>query len=322
MSEAEILKQEEIDALLGGVDSGEIVIDGAPLASGTPCSYDFRNEIPVSPGRLPKLAMINERFARLFRVNLASMLRHSALITVAPVAVQRFGEFIRTLPMPSSINLVRVGPLSGTAAVVFAPTLVSAVVNKYFGGSGRTAQIDGRDFTAAESRIVEVVRKRVFADLKEAWSVVASIDLEILSTETNPQFVNQISLAEIMVTTSYHIDLDGDGGDLQIVLPHAMLEPLRERLDSGVQGAIEKSDQRWYHALREEVEYAKVDIRTVLGCAEVSLGRLLELKPGDVLPFDFAGQATVYAEDIPIFRGSFGGSRGQEAVKIESGIRR
>ncbi len=322
MSDPEVLKQEEIDALLGGVNSGEISTADERPPAGTPRRYDFTSEIPVSGGRVPKLEMVNERFARLFRTSLSSMLRHAALVTVIPVSMQRFGDFIRTLPLPSSINLLRLAPLRGTAVVVLAPTLVSAVVDKYFGGTGKAAKIEGRDFTATESRIVEVVRKSVFADLKEAWAPVVAIDPEYFGTETNSQFVNQISPAELIIAASFRIELDGDGGELQIILPHAMIEPLRDQLDFGLRGNPEKPDERWYHALRGEVEKAEVGIRTVLGNADVTLGRLLALRPGDVLPFDFAGQATVYAEGVPIFTGGFGGSRGQEAVKVERCLRR
>jgi len=322
VTDPEVLKQEEIDALLGGVNSGEISTADERGPAGTPRRYDFKSEIPVAGGRMPRLEMVNERFARLFRTSLSSMLRHPALVTVMPVAVQRCGDFLRTLPLPSSINLVRLAPLRGAAAVVLAPALVSAVVDKYFGGSGRAAKIEGREFTATELRIAEVVRKSIFGDLKEAWAPVVAIEPEYFATETNPQFVNQLSPAELVVIAPFRIDLDGDGGEVQLVLPQSMIEPLRDRLDFGQRGNTETPDARWYESLRGEVEKAEVGIRTVLGNADVTLGKLLALRPGDVVPFDFAGQATVYAEGVPIFTGGFGGSRGQEAVKVERGVRR
>ncbi|HVN98940.1 MAG TPA: flagellar motor switch protein FliM [Steroidobacteraceae bacterium] len=322
MTDPEVLKQEEIDALLGGVDSGEISTADQRGPAGTPRRYDFKSEIPIAGGRVPRLEMVNERFARLFGASLGAMLRHAALVSVLPVSVQRSGDFLRTLPMPSSISLLRLAPLRGAALIVLAPALVSAVVDKYFGGTGRAARIENRDFTATESRIVEVVRKNIMADLKTAWAPVVAMEPEHFATETNPQFVNQISPAELVVTAPFRIELDGDGGELQLVLPQAMVEPLRDQLDFGLGGNSEKPDARWHESLRAEAEKAKVEIRTVLGNAEVTLGKLLALRPGDVLPFDFAGQATVYAEGVPIFSGAFGGSRGQEAVKVERGTRR
>lgn len=317
MTDPEVLKQEEIDALLGGVDSGEISTADQRGPAGTPRRYDFKSEVPISGGRVPKLEMVNERFARLFRTSLGTMLRHAAQVTVMPVSVQRSGDFLRTLPFPSSISLLRMTPLRGTAVLVLSSTLVSAVVDKYFGGSGRAAKIEGREFTATESRIVEVMRKGLLADLKEAWSPVVAMEPEHFASESNPQFVNQISPAELVIAAPFRIELEGDGGELQLLLPQAMIDPLRDRLDFGASGNSDKPDARWYESLRGEVEKAEVGIRTVLGNADVTLGKLLALRPGDVLPFDFAGQATVYAEGVPIFSGGFGGSRGQEAVKVE-----
>ena len=293
MSDREVLKQAEIDALLGGVDSGEIATAGAATAAGTPRDYDFNHERPVSPDRLPKLDLVNERFARLFGNNLSSMLHHTAGVSVAPVTIQRFGEFIRTLPVPTSMSLVRVNPLRGTAMVILTPDLVSAVVDKSFGGNGRTAKIEGRGFTATESRIIEVACKCLFADLKEAWSPFAAIELNHLATETNPQFVNQISPMELVVAASFRVGIEGHGGQLPLLLPCAMMEPLSEQLGAVVSSEHSETDGRWYQSLRGEIEHAEVSVRAALGRTVVTLGHPLGLKDGDVVPFDFAGKATV-----------------------------
>jgi len=322
VSEQEILNQDEIDALLNGVDSGEISTTETAGPPGTPRDYDFSNEMRIVRGRMPTLEMVNERFARLFRNSLYNLLRQTGEIAVQPVVMKKFGDYMNTLHLPTSLNMVRINPLRGTGLVVLTPTLVFAVVDKFFGGTGRHAKVEGRDFTATESRVIELVLKGVFADLKVAWAPVAALNIEYLSSEMNPHFANIVSPTEIVVVTSFHIDLDGAEGDLHITMPYAMLEPMREQLDSGMHSDRVETDGRWYNSLREEIEHAEVNIRTVLGRTELTLGRLLALKPGDVVPFDFEGNATVYAEDIPIFRGGFGGSRGREAVKVEERVRR
>lgn len=322
MSEQEILKQEEIDALLKGVDRGDIATGAAASPQDYVRGYDFREEIRTVGTRLPTLELINERCARLFNNSLYSLLRQSGAVAAQPVAMQKYGEYLRTLQVPTSLNIVRCNPLRGTALVVLTPALVSGVVDKFFGGSGRTAKVEGRDFTATESRVIQLVLNSVFADLKAAWAPVAALDFEFLSAEMNPHFTNILSPTEIVVVNPFHIDLEGAAGDLHVTLPYSMIEPMREQLGSGVRSERVGTDERWYNSLREEIEHADVGIRTVLGRAEVTLGRLLGLKPGDIVPFDFEGQATVYAEDIPIFRGGFGGSRGREAVKVEERVRR
>jgi flagellar motor switch protein FliM len=317
----EVLNQDEIDALLNGVDNGKIDTTAA-APSGEPQSYDFSNEMRIVRGRMPTLEMVNERFARLFRNSVYSLLRQTGDIAVGPIDMKKFADYVRTLQLPTSLNMVRINPFRGTALVVLSPTLVFAVVDKYFGGTGRRAKIEGRDFTATESRVIELVLKSVFKDLKEAWSAVAEIDIEYLSSEMNPHFANIVSPTEIVVVTSFNVDLDGASGELHVTMPYSMIEPMRDQLDAGVHSDRADHDGRWYSTLREEIENADVNVRAVLGRAELTVGGLVGLKPGDIVPFDFSGQATVFAEDVPIFRGSYGASRGREAVKVEERVRR
>ncbi len=316
----QVLEQEEVDALLNGVDSGAVSTDST-ASPGETRSYDFSNEMRIVRGRMPTLEMINERFARLFRTGVYNMLRRSPDIQVGPLQMKKFGEYLQTLHLPSSLNLVRVAPLRGTGLVVLGQSLVFAMVDNFFGGNGRHGAIAGREFTATESRVIQMLLKNVFANMREAWSHVAPIDIEFLSSELNPQFANIVSPTEIVVVNSFRVELDGGGGDLHVTLPYSMIEPLRDVLDSRVQSDRVEQDERWLHTLREEIEDAMVQLTTVLGRAQLSLADLVNLKPGDVIPCDFTGQATVYAEDVPLFRGGFGISRGQQAVKVEQRIR-
>jgi flagellar motor switch protein FliM len=321
VSPDKILDQAEIDALIHGVDTGAVSLVATPVP-GEARPYDFNNQMRIVRGRMPTLEMINERFARLFRVSLYNLLRRSPEISVGPVQVKKFSEYVHTLHVPTSLNLVKISPFRGTALVVLDPKLVFAVVDNFFGGIGRHAKIEGREFTATEQRIIHMLLRNVFADLREAWSHVASIELEFLQSEINPHFANIVSPSEIVVVTTFHIELDGGGGNLHVTMPYAMIEPLREVLDAGVQSDRVEKDDRWIVCLREEIEDAEVELTTLLGRASITLADLLNLKPGDVLPCDFTGKVTVLAEDVPVFRGSFGLSRGQQAVKVEERMRR
>jgi flagellar motor switch protein FliM len=321
VSGEKILNQDEIDALIHGVDSGAVQTEAAP-APGEARSYDFNNQMRIVRGRMPTLEMLNERFARLFRVSLYNLLRRSPEIAVGQLQMKKFSEYVHTLHVPTSLNLVRISPLRGTALIVLDPKLVFAVVDNFFGGNGRHAKIEGRDFTATEQRIIHMLLRNAFADLREAWSHVVSIEVEYLQSEINPHFANIVSPSEIVVVASFHVELDGGGGDLHVTMPYSMIEPLREVLDAGVQSDRVEHDERWVVSLREEIDDAEVELSTQLGRATVSLADLLNLKPGDVLPCDFNGKVTLLAERVPIFRGSFGLSRGQQAVKIEERIRR
>jgi len=321
VSDDKILDQAEIDALIHGVDSGAVNTE-PEAAPGEARAYDFNNEMRIVRGRMPTLEIINERFARMFRVSLYNLLRRTAEIAVQPIQVKKFSEYVHTLHVPTSLNLVKMNPLRGTALVVLEPKLVFAVVDNFFGGNGRHAKIEGREFTATEQRIIHMVLRNVFSDLHEAWSHVAPIELEFVQAEINPHFANIVSPSEVVVVTSFHIEVDGGGGNLHVTMPYSMIEPLREILDAGVASDRVEKDERWMITLREEIEDAEVELTTRVGFTHISLATLLNLKPGDIVPCDFVGKVTVLAEDVPLFRGGFGLSRGQQAVKFEERIRR
>jgi flagellar motor switch protein FliM len=319
---AEILNQDEIDALLRGVDDGAVPTAPPPETPGEVRVFDIATQVRLVRGRMPTLEMINDRFARQFRIGLFNMIRRSAEISVAPVRVQKFSEYTQNLHLPSSLNLIKLNPLRGTALLVLDATLVFAMVDNFFGGSGRYTKIEGREFTMTEGRIIQMVLRQAFADLTDAWSIVTSINLEYLNSEINPHFANIVSPSEVVVVSSFKVELEGGGGDLHVTMPYAMIEPIRDQLDSGVQSDRMERNDSWTHALREEIEEAEVDLVPVLGKSSLSVGRLVDLKPGDIIPCDFDGHVTLYAEGVPVLRGSYGASRGQQAVKVTQRILR
>jgi len=320
---AEILNQDEIDALLKGVDDGAVSTAPAPAqVPGEVRTYDLATQIRIVRGRMPTLEMINDRFARLFRIGLFNMIRRSPEIGVAPVRVQKFSEYTANLHVPSSLNLVRLNPLRGTALLVLDAKLVFAIVDNFFGGNGRYAKIEGREFTLTESRIIQMVLLQAYVDMQEAWSMVMDLNVEYLNSEINPHFANIVSPSEIVVVTSFKIELEGGGGELHLTMPYSMIEPMRDVLDSGMQSDRAERDESWTHTLREEIEEAEVELVPILGRTTLSLGRLVDLKPGDVISCDFDGQVTLYAEGVPVLRGSYGASRGQQAVKVSQRVTR
>src|SRR5690349_14704858 len=317
----EVLNQDEIDALLNGVDAGAVSTE-APPVDGEARQYDFSREMRIVRGRMPTLEMVNERFARQLRVSLYNLLRRTVELSVGQVTMKKFSEYTHSLSLPVNLNLVKVHPLRGTALFVLDPKLVFTIVDNFFGGVGRHAKIEGRDFSATEMRVIHMLLRGAFADMKEAWTPIADIEVEYQSSEINPNFAGIVTPSEVVVICPFQIDLDGGGGTLHIVLPYAMIEPLREVLDSGVQADRAEQDERWLASLKDCLQDAEVELTTVLGGGSVPLQKLVDLKPGDVLPCDFTGKATVLAEGVPLFRGAFGASRGQQCVRYEQKIRR
>ncbi|MDH5358547.1 MAG: flagellar motor switch protein FliM [Gammaproteobacteria bacterium] len=317
MAVHDILSQDEVDALLTGMGDGEIETEVEDTNPGQPRGYDFGNEDRIIRGRMPTLEMINERFARYLRINLFNMLRRSAEISIGGIQVMKFSEYIHTLFVPTSLNLVHLHPLRGTGLLVFEPKLVFSVLDNYFGGEGRfQARIEGREFTATELRVIHIVLELCFKDIQEAWSPVMDVEFEFLNHEVNPQFANIVSPSEVVVVSTLHIELEGGGGDLHITLPYSMLEPIRELLDTGLQSDRSAEDSRWPTVFREELMIAEVQLTAELTKIKTTLQGVLNLKPGDILPFEMPETIHAMVEDVPFFHATFGEHGDHAALKV------
>jgi flagellar motor switch protein FliM len=314
---SEVLEQKEIDALLHGVKSG--AVDTAPRSAGEPGvarEYDFATQGRVVRGRMPTLDAINERLARSLRLSVLGMTRKPPEITLLGVTTPRCSEYMPTLGMPTSINVIRFAPLAGNGLLVFEASLVFALIDIYFGGSGRDVKIESRDFTATENHIVDMLQQQVIAGIQGAWAPVLPVKVEVTGRETSPQFCNAIGATETVVVSRLRIDLDGKGGEFHLVLPYAMLEPHIETLRAGMQSARPEREERWSQILRNELEESEVDLVTQLGSAEISVSALIDMRPGDIIPCTFDGRATVLADGIPLFWGELGQQRGRQVVKV------
>ncbi|MBB1315153.1 MULTISPECIES: flagellar motor switch protein FliM [Aliivibrio] len=319
----DLLSQDEIDALLHGVDDVEDDVVGADDSSGTMKSFDFSSQDRIVRGRMPTLELINERFARHMRISLFNMLRKTAEVSINGVSMVKFGEYQNTLYVPTSLNMVRFRPLKGTALVTMEARLVFILVENFFGGDGRFhAKIEGREFTPTERRIIQLLLKVVFEDYKEAWSPVMGVEFEYLDSEVNPTMANIVSPTEVIVVSSFHIEVDGGGGDFHVVFPYSMVEPIRELLDAGVQSDKMDTDVRWSKALRDEIMDVPVEMKVNLLESEISLRDLMDLQAGDIIPIEMPEAATVFVEDLPTYRGKVGKSGDKLAVQITEKIKR
>lgn len=319
----EVLSQDEIDALLDGVDSGHVQTEAGTAPTGVVQTYDFAQQDRIVRGRLPTLEMINDRFARYFRTKLFNVLRKTCEVSVEAVSMVKFSEYVRSLMVPSNLNLTRVQPLRGTALTVFEPNLVFCIIDNFFGGDGRyQSPIEGRDFTPTEHRVIQIVLAEVFAALTEAWAPVLKLKFEFVNSEINPQFANIVSPTETVVVSRFHVGLEGGGGQIHLTMPYAMVEPIRDVLDAGVQSDRVERDERWTQSLHDEVLDANVEITALLGEASLPIRDFMALRPGDVLTLARPDHVTVYAEDIPVFRGRFGSHGGNKAISFEALVRR
>lgn len=312
----DLLSQDEIDALLHGVDSGAVDTEPPP-APGEARTYDFATQERIIRGRLPTLEMINERFARTWRIGLFNLLRRSADLSVRGIDMIRFGEYIHSLQVPTNLNLVKMKPLRGTGIVMFEPRLIFTVVDNFFGGSGKYhTRIEGREFTPTEMRVIQLLLKQTFADFTEAWAPVMNVEFEYMNSEVNPHFANIISPREYIVVCRFHVELEGGGGELHLALPWSMLEPIREQLDAGVQSDRVEKDENWTNALHSQLQDVEVELNSTLATRQISLRELSKLKIGDVIPIELKPDIPVHVEHLPLFTGEFGIHNGRNAVKI------
>lgn len=316
------LSQDEIDTLLSGVDSGEVDTTANTMATnGKAVPYDLESQDRIIRGSMPTLDMINERYIRFLRISMFKMMRRPVEINSVGVKMVKFSEYIRGLNMPTSINLVSMNPLRGTGLFVIDPNLVFAAVDNYFGGDGRYhTRIEGSEFTPTENRVVQLMLDIFFAELKKSWKPVIDLDFKFVNSEINPQFVNIVNPTEVIVEMKFKMELEGGGGEFHVVMPYSMIEPIRELLDAGMQSDKANTDHRWTNALKEEMQQAVVEIDSTMCQTRLTLGEVLNLNKGDVIPVTMPEVVTVRAAKTPIFRGVLGNSNGKNAIQFVAPI--
>ena len=314
MSAQDLLSQDEIDALLHGADEKPEEEDNSN--EGGVASYDITSQERIVRGRMPTLEMINERFARYTRISLFNLLRRTADVSSGGLQIMKFGEYVHTLYVPTSLNLVKFRPLRSTALFILDAKLVFKLVDNFFGGDGRHAKIEGREFTPTEIRIVQLMLEQVFVDLTEAWAPVLTVELDYISSEVNPAMANIVSPSEVVVVSTFHIELDGGGGELHITLPYSMIEPVRELLDAGVQSDVDEKDDRWGRSLQQDVKELKVELSAAVTHVDVPIQDVLKFKAGDIIPVEIPEFITVKANGLPTIKGKLGVSNEKYSVQV------
>jgi len=312
----DILSQEEVDALLRGV-TGEPEEAVAEEAGEGVRSYDIGRQERIVRGRMPTLEIINERFARNFRIALFNLIRRTAEISVSPVTVIKYSEFVRNLVVPTNLNLIHMNPLRGTGLFVFDPNLVFLVIDNMFGGDGRFhMRVEGRDFTLAEQRIIKKMLEVTFEAYSKAWESIYPIQFEYVRSEMNTQFANIATPTEVVVVCTFNIELGAGGGDFHVCMPYSMIEPIRDLLTSTMQADRAEADERWVSQLTLQVQDALVELVADLGRAPVTLGQILDLKVGDVISLDLPEAVVAQVDGVPLFECEYGQKNGQYALKV------
>lgn len=312
----EFLSQEEVDALLKGVSGEEA--GAAPAADEGVRAYNIGKQERIVRGRMPTLEIINDRFARLLRVGLFNLMRRSPEISVSPVKMVKFSEFVRNLVVPTNLNVVQMRPLRGSCLFVFDPSLVFAVVDTLFGGDGRFhTRVEGRDFTPTEQRIIQKMLAVVFEEMQKSWAPVHKVNFEYVRSEMHTQFANVATPSEIVVVTAFNVELGDASGVLHVCIPYSTIEPIRDVLYSPMQGDSFEPDRRWVRMLSKQVQLAEVDLVAQFTRLPVRLQQLMRLRVGDMIDLELPKTVVAEVDGVPIFECKYGAQNGQYALRVE-----
>lgn len=329
----QVLSQSEVDALLAAVSEGEVTASDSSSGSNSSGSggvrgiddkkvvaYDLTSQDRIIRGRLPQLEVIYEKFMRAFRVSLSSSLRKIASISLTSTEFLKFGEFINTLPLPTCMSVLRFGNLRGSALMVIESKLAYALVDSFFGGADRPyTKIDGKDFTPIELSIVRKVVELGIHDLENAWASVEKIGCSFVRTEVNPQFVGIVPPTDVVIASTFDVELENATGTISMVIPYSTIEPIKHKLSNGFQVESDQTDKKlWTAIIKEQLMDTHLEIKVSLGETEILLKDLMEMKAGDVIPLtqDATGELNVQVEGVAKFKGYYGNHHGTVAVQV------
>jgi flagellar motor switch protein FliM len=322
---SQVLSQDEIDSLLQGVDEGEVETEtDQPLADDEFQAYDLTSQERIIRGRMPTLEIINQRFARVFRTSLSTLLHKVIDVTPLVSDMMKFGEFLKTVPVPASIHLFKMDPLRGMALIIVESKLVFSLIDMFFGGGGRdSVKVEGRDFTAIEERVVRKVVEAALACMEDAWSPIEDIRFSFVRSEMNPQFVTIVPPSDVVILSTFTLEMDEFSGSITVCIPYSLVEPLRNKLYTGFQSERLEVDVVWLRRLVSRLLATDVGLSATLGDAEITGRQLLELKVGDIVPLrqDATEMAQVQIEKCLKFRAVVGTSKGSKAVMLKQRLR-
>ena len=325
---AQVLSQDEVDALLNAVNDGDSDdlmggdsgdFGGEDEADDNIQTYDLTNQDRVIRGRMPILEIIYERFIRSFRVSLSNSLRKISTISMISTDLLKFGEFVNTLPIPSCMCIMRFNELRGPALLVFESKLAYAIIDSYFGGTDRPfTKIEGKEFTMIELSFMKKVMDMALSDLEEAWAPVHRIDAQYLRTEINPQFVGVVPPSDVIIATTLEVEFESASGTIMIVVPYSTIEPIKQKLSSSFQTDNDMADSIWTHAMNEHIKQAKATMTVKLGETNITVGDLVTLEKGDIIPLnqEASGEVSIEVEGVDKMRCLIGTHKGNRAVQI------
>jgi flagellar motor switch protein FliM len=321
---ANVLSQDEVDSLLGGIGEGKVKTEPeAPEKGEGLQGYDFNRQTGPVHLRMPTLGIINERFIGFLKSSLSATTRSVIDINILDFESVKFGEFTRSIPLPTSLNIFKMEPLRGFALLILEGSLVFSFVDTFFGGKAVSSiRLEGKSFTTIEVKIVDKIVKIILNDFQNAWSDVYNLKMVFARSEVDPQFAGIASPTEMVIQTRFNVELENSSGVMTICMPYSTLEPIREKLRFKFQGERLEIDETWREFLAEKIKKMTVGLNCTLGTTRVSGRELLEIKVDDVIQLDqkISDPINIGVEGVPKFKGYPGTCGKKKAIRINQRI--
>lgn len=321
----EVLSQEEINTLLKGLSEGEIE-EGAVEAQAPAHNvkkFDLASQERIVRGRMPTMEMIHDRFSRQFRTVLGKFLGRSCFTNVGKIEMVKFGAFLKKLPLPSSLHILKMAPLPGQALLVVSAPLVFSVIDGLFGGRGTTrVKVEGREYTAIETSLISKVVSLAIEVLNEAWNPVHPVEFQFLRSEFNPFAVTIAPPSDVVVVITIEVEFEQECTTLSICIPYSTLEPIKGKLSTSVQSTRLEVDSALSRRMQTNIQETVCEVSVQLARGAVKLRDFLNLQIGDVLKLETlpTEEARVMVEGTPKLYGHIGSLHGNRAVKISRPI--
>jgi flagellar motor switch protein FliM len=317
---SQILSQDEVDALLKGLSDGDIETEEETAAEQRDVQeYDLSSPRKIVRGKLPSLDITNENFTRMFRKTLSTTLRRVVGINTLSVNYLKYEEFLRTLPLPSSLHIFKMPPLKGEMLLIVESKLIFTLVDCLFGGTGKEEfKVEGRDFTPIENNLIKKIVLSALSDLEEAWKSMVKVNTVYMRSEMNPQFGQIVAPSDVVVVIRFEIEMDYSSGLITLCVPYASLEPIRDKLQGSYSADKLEADEEWIARVREEIKKSAVGLCVELGQTGLTGREIANLKKGDVVLLDqyISDPLPVYLGQNLKFKGRPGVCRGNRAIQI------
>lgn len=322
---AKVLSQEEVDSLLNGIGDGKVETEkDVPEKSRGAERFDFnRKKGPVHLG-MHALGMIHERFINMVNESLSTAAGSLIEVSIAEINSVKYGDFGKSLPLPASLNILKMEPLRGFAMLVLEGSLVFAFVDTIFGGKCvRRVKLEGKSFTAIEKKIIDKIVSVVLEDLQTAWSDVQDLRMVCARSEIDPQFAGIAKPNDMIIAVRFNVNVGNYSGGMTVCIPYAMIEPIRKKLRESYQSEKVEIDQAWRQHIENKITQLGIGLRCTLGAVRMTGRELLGMKTGDLILTDqkIGDTVNISVGDMPKFKGYLGSVNNKKAVRITEKVK-